>query len=156
MLDGGSLLHRLPWHNDSTFRDIARYYASFVTANYGQATVVFDGYTSEYTIKDMTHNHRTNTIFPSVNFTPDMIFTGSKEMFLTNKGNKQKIITLIAEEIQQGCSVIHAVDDADIDIVKTAVESSKIKNTTVIGEDTDLLVLLIYWCKSSISFETCC
>ena len=80
VLDGGSLLHRLRWHNDSTFRDIARCYASFVTANYGQATVVFDGYTSEYTIKDMTHNRRTNTIFPSVNFTPDMTFTGSKEM----------------------------------------------------------------------------
>lgn len=45
-------------------------------------------------------------------------------MFLTSKENKQKIITLIAEEIRQyGCSITHAIDDADVDTVKTTLDS---------------------------------
>lgn len=35
---------------------------------------------------------------------------------------------------------VHASDDADVEIVQTAVEYAKSKKVTVIGEDTDLLV----------------
>ena len=35
--------------------------------------------------------------------------------------------------------------DADVDIVKAAVEASLVHDTTLIGEDTDLLVLLLYY-----------
>ena len=40
--------------------------------------------------------------------------------------------------------MIHAKGDADILIVKTAVESVKVVNTVLIGDDTDLLILLCY------------
>ena len=43
------------------------------------------------------------------------------------------------------CSVINADGDADVDIVKAAVEESQKQSTTVIGEDTDLLVLLLLY-----------
>lgn len=39
---------------------------------------------------------------------------------------------------------VHASDDADVKIVQTAVEYAKSKTVTVIGEDTDLLVLLCF------------
>jgi hypothetical protein len=45
---------------------------------------------------------------------------------------------------QKGCHVIQAEGDADVDIVKAAVSMSGYKSTTLIGEDTDLLILLLY------------
>ena len=45
---------------------------------------------------------------------------------------------------QKGCHVIHAEGDVDVDIVKAAITISSCKSATLIGEDTDLLVLLLY------------
>ena len=45
---------------------------------------------------------------------------------------------------ERGCPTIHAVSDADVLIVKTAVASSSSKKTVVLGEDTDLLILFCY------------
>ena len=56
VLDGGSLIHRLPWSSGTTYADIAKSYVTLVAAKYGRATVVFDGYCSGPSIKDMTHN----------------------------------------------------------------------------------------------------
>ena len=59
--------------------------------------------------------------------------------------NKQSLIHMIAERLQQkGCHVIYAEADADVDIVTAAVTMSSYKSTTLIGEDTYLLVLLLY------------
>jgi hypothetical protein len=59
--------------------------------------------------------------------------------------NKQAMIDLIAKCLKQkGCHVIQAEGDADVDIVKATVSMSGYKSTTVIGEDTDFLILLLY------------
>ena len=59
--------------------------------------------------------------------------------------NKQALINLIGDRLQRrGCHVIHAEGDADLDIAKAAITMSLSKSTTLIGEDTDLLVLLLY------------
>jgi hypothetical protein len=42
VLDGGSLLHRLPWDKGDSYGTIAESYAEFTVRNYGLATVVFD------------------------------------------------------------------------------------------------------------------
>ena len=46
---------------------------------------------------------------------------------------------------QKGCHIIHAEGDADVDIAKATVTMSSYSSTTLIGEDTDLLVLLHYY-----------
>ncbi|KAA0201573.1 hypothetical protein HAZT_HAZT003881 [Hyalella azteca] len=46
--------------------------------------------------------------------------------------------------VSAGCHVIQAEGDADVLIAKTAVECANECSTTVIGEDTDLLILLIF------------
>lgn len=46
---------------------------------------------------------------------------------------------------KNGLNVIHAPGDADVHIVKAAVASSYHQSTTLIGEDTDLLVLLLHY-----------
>ena len=43
-----------------------------------------------------------------------------------------------------GSTAIHAKSDTDTLIVKSAVDSAQACPTVVIGDDTDLLVLLIY------------
>ena len=56
------------------------------------------------------------------------------------------MIKLIGSRLQErGCCVIHAEADADVDIVKAAVTMSSYKSTTLVGEDTDLLILLLYY-----------
>jgi hypothetical protein len=44
VLDGGSLLHRLPWNNVETCGTIASSYADFTVRHYRLATMVFNGY----------------------------------------------------------------------------------------------------------------
>ena len=55
------------------------------------------------------------------------------------------MIDLIAKCLkQQGCHVTQAKADADVNIVNAAVTMTLMKSTTLIGEDTDILVLLLY------------
>ena len=42
-----------------------------------------------------------------------------------------------------GCAVFHAKQDADTMIVKSAIKSAKTAETVLVGDETDLLVLLI-------------
>ena len=86
--------------------------------------------------------------------TTDTKFVGKKGDFLQNTSIKQKIIGLIADKLRQcGCAVVRAENDADVDIVKTAVAVASSKYTTVVVEDIDLLVLLLYYTVGIESFK---
>jgi len=50
--------------------------------------------------------------------------------------------------LQDNCLTYHAKGDADVLIVKTAVESARERNTVLVGGDTDLLVLLCFYTRS--------
>jgi len=67
-----------------------------------------------------------------------------KEAFLSNKNKQSFIIQLSAFLRQKGDPIIHARDDADELMVQTASQSVSIVNTVVIGDDTDLLILLYH------------
>ena len=43
-----------------------------------------------------------------------------------------------------GCMIIQAEGDADVDIAKAAVNIANAHSTTLIVEDTDLLILLLH------------
>src|SRR2546425_8169680 len=65
-----------------------------------------------------------------------------------NWGLLALLIWLMTDELRKkGCTVVNAVEDADVDIVKAAVNASLLHTTTLNGEDTDLLVLLLYSVK---------
>lgn len=146
VLDGGSLIHRLKWTDGSTYSSIADDYASFTVKHYGRATVVFDGYEVGPSIKDCTHQRRSRNLNANkVNITGVTKFVGKKEDFLSNEANKQALIQLIMGQMRQrGCEVMQAEGDADVEIAKAAIAMSAFKSTTLVGEDTDLLVLLLY------------
>ena len=63
ILDGGSLLHKVHWENNSTYLDISNSYLKYVKAKYGNAIVVFDGYPEGPSTKDNTHTRRTFKTF---------------------------------------------------------------------------------------------
>ena len=144
VLDGGSLLQRLPWPRRATFNGLCQLYTDYVTKNYSNSVVVFDGYETGPSTKDNTHLRRSRgKIGAEVHFKEDMILQSKKDDFLANVVNKQQFIYLLSEKLQQaGCTTVHATGDADLLIVQTAAECAKNGTTTVIGEDTDLIVLL--------------
>lgn len=51
---------------------------------------------------------------------------------------------LSAELVKQDCQTFHAEGDADLLIVQKAVESCLREDTALVGDDTDLLILLVH------------
>ncbi|KAL8563160.1 hypothetical protein ACOMHN_065532 [Nucella lapillus] len=74
-----------------------------------------------------------------------MILQDTREKFLANLSNKQRFINLLSETLMKlEFQIHHAKDDADCLIVKTTLDVAASSTTVLIGEDTDLLVLLLY------------
>ena len=66
-----------------------------------------------------------------------------KKSFLANPKNKQKFIYLLGSELEKaGVQVKHSSDDADYNIVMSACDIALTTTVVVVGDDTDLLVLL--------------
>ncbi|EDO33097.1 predicted protein [Nematostella vectensis] len=87
--------------------------------------------------KDSNHQRR-NEGGPAVMFEGDMVATLKKDIFLSNNAN------MLSSKLQQaGYAVRQALGDADVLIVSTAIEKAKTETTVLIGDDTDLLILLI-------------
>ena len=64
---------------------------------------------------------------------------------LSNQENKQRLINLLEDKLRfAGCHVLQAPGDADLLIVRTAVQAARTQNIVLVGYDTDLLVLLLY------------
>ena len=111
--------------------------------------MVFDGYGEGPSIKDNTHQRRGKNLHPIVSFTAETEFSGKKEDFLSRDKNKADIIALISAALtKRGCHVTQSPGDADVDIVKAAVERSHHCTTTLVGEDTDLLILLLHYSRT--------
>jgi len=145
VLDGGALLHRVPWPRGLTYSDILSLYVQYVTRRYASATVVFDGYEDGPSTKDSAHQRRTGTSGPIVNFDCNMVLKLKKEEFLRNTANKQRFINILGEKLEQsGYITIHSAGDADLSIVQAAIQSAKTITTVLVGDDTDLLVLLCH------------
>ncbi|KAK3750311.1 hypothetical protein QZH41_001771 [Actinostola sp. cb2023] len=126
VLDGGALIHRVTWPRGTIYNDVCSLYVQYIQRRYGSPTVVFDGYGNGPSTKDCTHERRGSSCSPPVLFQSDMIVSLKKKDFLANEENKQKFINLLSEKLlNAGCNVIQAPDDADLLIVKTAVESAK-------------------------------
>ncbi|CAH3022720.1 unnamed protein product, partial [Porites evermanni] len=144
VIDGGSLLQRIPWKRDETFNSIAKGYVEYIQQKFTNPIVVFDGYNAGPGTKDTAHLRRTKGLVgPKVNFVGSMRLKTKKEHFLSNCENKQRFIDMLSSKLQEhGVKTLHAESDADLLIVQTAVDSAANSATTVVGEDTDLLVLL--------------
>ena len=146
VIDGGSLLQRIPWIRGTSISDIIAQYCKHVTSKYGSAYVVFDGYSASLSTKDTTHMRRNGGAGIKINFDLKSTLHTCKELFLANKNNKQRFIHFLSQT--SGHITKHAVHGPDVDIVMTAFELSTEQETVVI-EDTDLLCLMCAHFQSS-------
>ena len=63
---------------------------------------------------------------------------------MKNPSNKERLIALISSELKnEGCYPIICDGDADFVTVKTGISLASKSTVTIIGEDTDLLALLL-------------
>ena len=86
VLDGGALLHRVPWPRGSTYESVSHLYVMYVTQKYGGAAIVFDGYNDDPTTKDATHLRRTGyCVGVTAHFASGMMIKSKKDEFLNNK-----------------------------------------------------------------------
>ena len=68
-----------------------------------------------------------------------------KNEFLTNINNKQRFLEMLVTKMNESnLQAIQSTGDADLLIAQTAIDSALTRPTIVIGEDTDLLILLLY------------
>ena len=146
VLDGGALLHRVPWPRGSTYESVNHLYVGYMTQKYGAAAIVFDGYNDDPITKDATHLRRTgDCVGVTVHFANGMMIKSKKDEFLNSKANKQRSIHYLNDNLDRAAfTVYHAKYDADVPIVQTAVASAWHKETVLIGDDTDLLVLRLH------------
>ena len=140
-------MYRRKWAPGDTYNKIAESYAKLVFENYLHATVVFNGYSNGPTVKDQTHQRRAkiqnNKQVPIMQC--NTVYEGGQDELLTDHGTKSQLIQLVSQHLsRENCDIVQADGDADVSIVLEAVKAAAIWPTFVIGEDTDLLVLLLY------------
>ncbi|GBN34779.1 hypothetical protein AVEN_92807-1 [Araneus ventricosus] len=149
VLDGDSLIHRVVWPKQETFGDVYTTYMSYIERHYGdEATVDFDGYTkSSVTTKVIERlRRRMKRTSREIIFNESTVLLDPQRQFPSNLGNKEFSFRKLASNLENvGICTFIATDDADVHIVKTTTETyEKIKKqAVVIGQDVDILVLLI-------------
>ena len=76
-----------------------------------------------------------------------MRFTTKTEEFLSCKKNQSYSVNVVSDYLRgKGLRTVQAKADADLLIVLTLVKCTNTGDTVVIGDDTNLLVLLLYRC----------
>lgn len=149
VIDGGFLLHQINWSHGKTYEEVFQQYYRYIVTNYNERSiVVFDGYNSEqFGVKSYErYRRKEKNVAADVVFDANMLISLTQTKFLSNIGNKQKFVELLAKYLRDnGMTVFQADEDADILIVNTAIDLSKKINTpvSVVGNDVDLLVLLV-------------
>ena len=70
---------------------------------------------------------------------------------------KQRSLNLLSSEpLKAGCVTHHATGDTDVLITMSADNSVKSQDTVLVGDDTDLIVLLLHHCqKGKLQTELC-
>ena len=122
IVDGGYLLHRVFW-DDETFRDIIKQYEKYLKVNYGVCTVVFDGY-GKMSIKNHEHLrlNRQQASADVIVFEEGTVHY-SRQEFLSNTKNKEQLIRLLASHfVAQGHQVLNCEEDVNTQIVREALD----------------------------------
>ena len=148
IVDGGYLLYKVPWSVRQTIQQITENFKSYIKARYGEHhTVVFDGGYLQASTKDTVHIRRAKQrvkkkLQPCLNNNS----TINRREFLLNYTNKQAFLLSLGSALEKsGIHIIHADGDADLLIVKTALEKAKYHSTVIVGEDIDLLILALHY-----------
>ncbi|KYM93404.1 hypothetical protein ALC62_15994 [Cyphomyrmex costatus] len=147
VIDGGMLLHRVPWKINEKFASICHTYVLYVRRNYKEnVIVVFDGYNFKSTKSAERNRRNRKQKCADIFFNENIPITVAQEKFLSNENNKTSFIKLLSQELKNNnITVIEAPDDADTIIVQTAL-SQTASPVLIVSEDIDVLVILAALC----------
>ena len=129
-----------------TFKEICKRCVYYVKKRYRQnCSVMFDRHSGNASTKDTTHLRRSKgKLLRLLLCTGNTIFNMKKEECLLNLKNQQCFLEMLAAEMNTaGMCAMQPSRHADTLIATNAVDIANSKPTVIIGEDTDLLVLLI-------------
>ena len=115
---------------------------------------VFDDYGNGASTKDHEHRRRNKGMtFPYVKIELDVVAHNKQNDFLSNRFNNSQFISILGNRLQTKGFIVHqSSNDADTLIVKCAIELALAGNVcTVIADDTDILVLLMYYFQPHIA-----
>ena len=163
VLDGGFLLHVVSWPPNSTYDDVIQSYVYYVLRNFGRnCTVVFDGYNQSTKSSEHQRRQTSRAVSRELIFDSTMRVVVGQQAFLGNEGNKTRLISMVRSALNaNGVVTFQADADADYLIVSSAISRAEIDShpVVIVGNDTDLLVLLIstgtseqslYFCEGSL------
>ena len=132
-----------------TYKEICKRNIDYVKKHYGQnCSVVFDRCRgNDASTKDTTHlRHSKGKLGRPVMFTENTVFNMKKDGFLLNLKIKQCFLEMLTAEMNtEGMCAVQSGGDADTLIATTEVDIANSNATVIIGEDTDLLILLIHF-----------
>ena len=143
---------RVNWPMKTDFMTIIKIYIGFIRKIVGEfsnrVSVVFDGYLIKST-KDHIHQKRYPITSMEILVSPDAQLQCGRDVFLSNPKNKHRFITMLGEELKkEDIQVIQCKQDADVHVVKCAMQKLTQKNVILVGDDTDLLILSIHYMQS--------
>ena len=148
VVDGGMLLHKLPWQIGNTFSSIQHSYVKHVDDMGKGIHIIFDGYLSSNT-KDHCLRKRNPIQSNAIELTSPMLLDCKKDLFLSNNGNKHMFIDQLAIRLISARHVFQYTDDDDMIIVDRAIELAEEFNVCVHASNTDIFILLINKLKLS-------
>lgn len=153
VLDGGALLHRVKWKKKTTYKEIALQYVKYVRTRYGDCCIVFDGYDNGPSIKDHEHKQRMGKCCADIQLSESIKAHEDQQAFLSNEKNKSQFISLLTESLKADEQEVHnSTGDADTLIVECALKLSREgREVSVVADDTDILVLLMYHWKQDMA-----
>ena len=107
--------------------------------------IVFDGYLTSST-KDNRRLKRCPFKSMKQSVEPGQKLGCKNQVFLANPENKQDFISMLSESLRRvGYNVLECERDADLEIVETSIDALRQKPVVMIGDDTDLLVLSVFY-----------
>ena len=80
----------------------------------------------------------------------------TQKPFLNDSKNKQKLINLLSDELElSGNVVLQCTGDADTAVVSKVLDYTFADNSVkLMGADTNLLIMLLYFCNSEMAEMT--
>ena len=109
IVDGKSLLYRIPSSKKTKFETIAKSYVKYVNDHFlspnCSAKIIFDSYPTVLTTKDHTHLWRNKEKCTNISITKHTILDVSKAKFLSNQSNKQWFVNFIITQLEKVCAI---------------------------------------------------
>ena len=149
VLDGDTLMPKVRWEKDVTFSELCKQYVNFVRSKFGQCAVVFDGNEAGPSTEDHEHCRRSVKNRGAVEFifNEETKVKANQEAFLSNEKNKVRFIKMLSEFLITGRQTVrNCKEDADIEIVKCAIDFTE-HDVNVVAGDTDIVLLLLFHWK---------